>query len=225
MSATTSIAVAGDLSNLGSILKSMGDYPAALSRLEEALAMPSLVQNPKKLAYALHNLANVHRAMGDLEPRWPACAGPMRSRAHLLPIQRSFHLTSIAHIELQQGRIDAALHTYQQAIELSRRARHAEGLAQSLRTLGEVLFGLGKHEEALPYLQEAAHLFAQLEDPRSEAEMWTRAATSLERIGLHAESAEPGHACGRCCQPTEGHEGAAGSAGRHRPGDPRSSTA
>lgn len=183
-------AVAGDLVNLGSILKSMGDYPAALSRIEEALAMPSIVGNPKKLAYALHNLANVHRGMGDLEATLASLRRADQNSAHLLPIQRSFHLTSIAHIELQQGCVDAALQTYQQAIELSRRARHAEGLAQSLRTLGEVQFELGKHGDALPCLLEAAGLFAQLEDMVAEADMWTHAARAREHIGLHAESLE-----------------------------------
>ena len=129
-------------------------------------------------------------------PRSAAFAAPTISAArYLLPIQRSFHLTSIAHIDLQQGRIDQALETYREAIELSRRARHAEGLAQSLRTLGEVLFGLGMHDEALPYLQEAAALFAQLEDPAAEAEMWSRTAAILDgraAIGRSARRMGPG---------------------------------
>jgi tetratricopeptide (TPR) repeat protein len=102
------------------------------------------------------------------------------SRAHLLPIQRSFHLTSIAHIHLQQGRIDAALETYHAAVDLSRRARHAEGLVQSLRMIGNALLGLARYEEALPHLREAAQLFAQLDDPAAEAEMWTGVARILE---------------------------------------------
>ena len=181
-------AVAGDLVNLASILKSMGDYPGSLARSEEALAMPSMAQNPKKLAYALHTRANVHRAMGNLDATLSTLRLADQNSAHLLPVQRSFHLTSIAHIELQKGEIDSAIATYRQAIELSRRARHAEGLAQALRTLGEVLFELGRHEEALPCLAEAAGLFARLEDATAEAAMWTRAAAARERVGLHAES-------------------------------------
>ena len=150
--------------------------------------MPSMAQNPKKLAYALHTRANVHRAMGNLEATLATLRLADQNSAHLLPVQRSFHLTSIAHIELQNGQIDAAIATYRHAIDLSRRARHAVGLAQSLRTLGEVLFELGRHEEALPCLAEAAGLFARLEDGASEADMWARAAAARERVGLHAES-------------------------------------
>ena len=124
-------AVAGDLVNLANILKSMGEYSVALSKIEEALAMPSLAQNPKKLAYILHNLANVHRGMGDLDATLSCLRRADEISGQLLPIQRSFHLTSIAHIELQQGSIEAAIQTYKDAIELSRRARHAQGLAHS----------------------------------------------------------------------------------------------
>ena len=150
--------------------------------------MPSMAQNPKKLAYALHTRANVHRAMGNPDATLSTLRLADQNSAHLLPVQRSFHLTSIAHIELQKGEIDSAIATYRQAIELSRRARHAEGLAQSLRTLGEVLFELGRHEEALPCLAEAAGLFARLEDATAEAAMWNRAAAARERVSLHAES-------------------------------------
>ena len=70
----------------------------------------------------------------------------------------------MAHIELQQGHIETALDTYRAAVDLSRRARHADGLVQSLRMLGNTLLGLARYAEALPCLPEAAQLFAQLED-------------------------------------------------------------
>ena len=47
--------------------------------------------------------------------------------------------------------------------------------------LGNVLLGLARYEEALPCLQEAAELFAQLEDRVSEAEMRSGVARILER--------------------------------------------
>lgn len=175
-------AVGVDLTNLGSILRAMGDYAGARTQLEAALALPSIRRDPKKLLYTRHNLANVHRALGDLD-RALECLeqNDEAARTHLLPIQRSFHLTSIAHIQLQQGHIDVALETYRSAVDLSRRARHADGLVQSLRMLGNALLGLDRYDEALPYLQEAAQLFAQLEDRVSEAEMWTGIAQILER--------------------------------------------
>jgi tetratricopeptide (TPR) repeat protein len=186
-------AVAGDLVNLGSILKSMGRYDEALSRLQESLAMLSVMENPKKLSFALHNLANVYRCMGDMDATLSAIRQAAEQSAHLMLVHPAFHLTTIAHLELQAGRIDQALRKYEEAIELSRRAHHAEGLAQSLRTLGEVLFELGRPADALPYLSEAAELFAQLEDTVAEADMWSHVATARERTGLHAGAREAWH--------------------------------
>jgi len=178
------LAVAGDLSNIGNILRSMGQYERALERLEQTLAMPAVADDPIKRAYVLHNIANVHRALGDV-PR--ALEYLQRAddsaRAHMLPIQRSFHLTAIAHIHLQEGLVDDSLRLYQEAVELSRRARHADGLAQSLRMLGELLFAIGRDEEALSHLQEAAQLFGQLEDREAEALMWHHVAAARERTG------------------------------------------
>jgi tetratricopeptide (TPR) repeat protein len=183
-------AVAGDLVSSTSILKSLGNYEAAQARIEEALALPSLAQNPKKLVYALHNLANIHRGRGDMEAALASLHVADQMAAQMLPIQRSFHLTSIAHIELHIGHIEEAIGIYKEAVELSRRARHAEGLAQSLRTLAVVLFELGRFADALPYLQEAAALFAQLEDDLVEADMWSKVAVVRERTGAFAESLE-----------------------------------
>jgi tetratricopeptide (TPR) repeat protein/class 3 adenylate cyclase len=183
------LAVAGDLANLGVILKCMGEYSRAQASLEEALAIPALAQDPTTLVYSLQNLANVHRALGNLD-----CALELLQRAddisrmHLLPIQRSFHLMGIAHIFLQQDRISESLQTYEEAVALSRRAHHADGLVQSLSALGEVLFGLGRHAEARPYLGEAATLFSQLEDRAGEAEMCSRLATVIEHSAASSDA-------------------------------------
>jgi serine/threonine protein kinase/tetratricopeptide (TPR) repeat protein len=182
------LAVAGDLSNLGNILLSMGQHERGLRILAEALAMPVVAGDPIKRAYILHLIANAHRAQGSLDRALEYLQRADESaRQHRLPIQRSFHLTSIAHIHLQTGRLADSLRLYREAVELSRRARHADGLAQALRILGEVLFGIGRTEEALPHLQEAAALFAQLEDREAEAVVRQHVAVVLERTA-HPEA-------------------------------------
>ena len=67
------VAVAVDLTSLGNILKATGDHRGARTRLEEALAMPALRTDPKKLVYTQHNLAKVYRETGDLD-RALACS-------------------------------------------------------------------------------------------------------------------------------------------------------
>ena len=106
------------------------------------------------------------------------------------PVMASFCLPAIAHIQLQQGEVDAALGTYRDAVEQSRRARHADGLAQSLRALGETLFGLERYGESVPCLREAAAVFAQLEDHDTETLLWQRTATALERSDGGLDEAE-----------------------------------
>lgn len=54
--------------------------------------------------------------------------------------------------------------------------------------LGELLYGLGRYEEALPVFTEGIGLFAQLEDQRSEAVMWSRVAAIHEREGALDEA-------------------------------------
>ncbi|HVL67514.1 MAG TPA: tetratricopeptide repeat protein [Vicinamibacterales bacterium] len=176
-------AIVGDLSNIGNILRGMGEYERARAVLEEAARMPAAEREPARLSSVLHNLANVHRASGDLEKALECLSrADDAMRVHMLPIQRSFHLTTIAHIRLQQGDAGEALRVYQQAVELSRRARHAEGLAQALRLLGELQAAMGQHAEAADHLTEAAALFAQLEDAGSEADVLIQVAAARERL-------------------------------------------
>jgi serine/threonine protein kinase/tetratricopeptide (TPR) repeat protein len=182
-------AVAGDLANLGIILKNMEEYERARVCLEEALQMPVVHADQLTLSYVLQNLANVHRALGDADLALEYLRrGEEHTRECQLPIQRSFHLTAIAHIYLQQGMVEDCLRVYREAVALSRKARHADGLAQELRMLGEVLFGLGRYEEALPLFEEGTALLAQLEDHRGEALMWSRIAAIRERASAFADA-------------------------------------
>ncbi|HEY8257715.1 MAG TPA: tetratricopeptide repeat protein [Gemmatimonadales bacterium] len=184
----------GDLSNLGNVLKGMGRLDRAQATLEEALRLGEEVEKsgggtPEtdltfKRAYILHNLANVHRELGDdaTALEYLGRSRTMTSEKRL-PMQLSYHFTSTAHIYLQLGRVEESLALYREAVELTRKAKFVPGLAQALRFLGEVLHGLGRAEEALPPLVEAAGLFAQLHDPATEALLWTGVATLREKRG------------------------------------------
>ena len=211
----------GDLANLGGVLKGMGRTDRARATLEEALRLSAEADAgadgragtdlAHKRAYILHNLANVHRELGDEATalEYLAQARTLTSDKRL-PIQLSYHFTSTAHIYLRQGRIEESLTLYRDAVELTRRAQFAPGLAQALRFLGEVLSGLGRHDEALPALVEAAGLFAQLHDPVTEAGLWTEVARLHERAGdlqsaftawgkaraLHDQASDPRHVLG-----------------------------
>ncbi len=193
------LATVTDLSNYGAVLKSMGSLDQARERLEEALALTESVPGDDvavrsgetflKQTYILHNLANIHRELGDEQRALEYYARCRRlTEDKRLPIQLSYHLTSVAHILLQQGKVDESIERYREAVELTRRARFVPGLAQSLRMLGELLLGIGRPEESLPLLEEAAALFSQLKDGPTEAAMWVRVASVHERAERWTEA-------------------------------------
>jgi tetratricopeptide (TPR) repeat protein/class 3 adenylate cyclase len=187
-------AIVGDLTNCGAILRALGEHDRARVILQEAIDIAEDVspggaaavdsdELALKRVYALQHLANIHRERGDRAQALECLqrAGAIAEQKRL-PIQIAYHYTSLAHVLLQEGRVDESLRYYGEAIDMSRRARHASGLANSLRIFGEVLIGLGRHEDALPHLTEAATIFAELRDVDGEARTWSAVATVEERL-------------------------------------------
>ncbi|MBK8010504.1 MAG: tetratricopeptide repeat protein [Deltaproteobacteria bacterium] len=191
-------AVIGDLSNLGNVLKGKGDLARARDCLEEALAVADAEEKDKartdlveKKLNALHMLGAVHRSLGDLEK---AAAyfqqGVVLGGESMLPIQRSYHLTSLAHVYLLQGRVDESLRLYEDSVKMCRKTRHATGLSQSLQVFGSILLTLERYEDAIAYLREAAEVFAQLESREDEFSMWAKVADAHEALGQFAPMLE-----------------------------------
>ncbi len=184
-----------ELSNLGSLYKGIGRFEEALDHLFEAVRVREGFEGEdgalldRKLAYVLHLIGGIYRSLGDSEK---AADYIDRAASHaggsLQPIHQSYHLTSLAHLRLQEGRIEESLELYRQAISASRKANTADALAQSQRILGEVLVGLGRSSEALPHLLEAAETFGQLRDRDAEAAMWEAAARAHE-VGKQTKEA------------------------------------
>jgi tetratricopeptide (TPR) repeat protein/class 3 adenylate cyclase/tRNA A-37 threonylcarbamoyl transferase component Bud32 len=182
-------AAAGDVASLGNILRKMGRQQDALEALEEALGYISVDEDPTKWCTVMAVIAAAHRDLGNDDT---ALEHMLKVRdvaaERKLPVLASFSLPGIAHLQLQRGDIEGALQTYRQAVDLSRRARHAEGLAQSLRVLGDVLFGLQRYDEAISAMVEAEGVVSQLEDDEGQALLWQRLAQASERAARPAEA-------------------------------------
>jgi class 3 adenylate cyclase/tetratricopeptide (TPR) repeat protein len=188
-------AIVGDLTNCGAILRALGHLDRAREFLEEALEIGDEHRNseaehfdPDELAikrvYALQHLANIYREQGERELGIECLQRAGRiAEEKRLPIQLAYHYTSLAHVHLQEGRVEESLKYYRDSIELSRRARHASGLANSLRILGEVLIGFDRSGESTAHLTEAAALFAELRDVENEAKCWSAVAAAEEKLG------------------------------------------
>jgi len=185
-----------ELSNLGNLYKGLGRSDEALEFLHEAVQVrerydgDDVGELDKKLSYVLHNIGNIYRSLGDNEK---ALEYIDRAASHaggsMLAVHRSYHLMSLAHLQLQEGQIEESLELYRQAVSVSRRASTADGFAQAQRVLGEVLVGLKRPAEALPHLLEAAETFDQLRDTESEAAMRQAAAKAFEAEGRLSEAA------------------------------------
>jgi tetratricopeptide (TPR) repeat protein len=160
--------------------------------------MPSLRGDPQKLVYTLHNLANVHRAMEQpelalvcLRQADEVCHAPVADPALVSPDLDRAH-------DLQQGRTASALSTYREAIELSRRARHAEARSIAADDRRGVLFGLCMRDKRCPISAEAAGLFAQLEDRPRRPRCGAARRSSSPAIAGRWNRARHGHECWRC---------------------------
>ncbi|MCK5412629.1 MAG: tetratricopeptide repeat protein, partial [Gemmatimonadetes bacterium] len=184
-----------ELANLGNLYKGLGRYDEALEFLFEAVQARERYHGEgggeldKKLSYVLHIIGNIYRSLGDTDK---ALEYIDRSASHaggsMHAVQRSYHLMSLAHLQLQEGQIEESLELYRQAVEASRRASTADGFAQAQRALGEVLVGLKRWTDAIPHLLEAAETFAQLRDTESEAAMRQAAARAYEAEGRLSEA-------------------------------------
>ena len=179
-------AQAGDLATMGNTLRALGQLERALSVLEAALQRTQASDHPARYGALLNVMGTIHRELGNLDT---ALEFFRRTEAYLtITVYASFTQTSIAHIQLQQGRVDEALDTYRDAVRLNRQASNVEGIALGCRSLGDVLAGLGRQDEAIPYLQESATLFGQIEDYRNEALMWRRLAGAYEQVGAYQQA-------------------------------------
>ena len=171
---------AGDLATLGNVLRALGQPQRALAVLEASLERTEISSNTGRYGYLLNVIGTVHRELGNLDQ---ALDYYRRTSAYMsVPHYASFTLPAVAHIQLQQGRVEEALATSREAVELNRKARYADGSALANRTLGEILLGLERHSDALPHLREAATLYAQVQDRENEVLMQRRIAGALESL-------------------------------------------
>ena len=111
------LAVAVDLTNLGNILKATGDHRGARTSARRG-ARDAGCSGPTRRSSSTRSTiwrTSTARQATSIAPSSVLPQSDEIARVHLLPIQRSFHLTSIAHIQLQQGRIDVALDTYRRS--------------------------------------------------------------------------------------------------------------
>ncbi|MDX1395348.1 MAG: tetratricopeptide repeat protein [Gemmatimonadota bacterium] len=192
-------AIVGNLGNLGALHRAIGDHERALEVLHEALDIERSIERRGaalvvKESYILHSIGVTHASLGEREKAFEYLERAhetvqVRSRVFNV-VQAHFHLTAMARLRFEDGHIDDALALYGESVALCRRTRHLDGLSTSLRLRGTVLLGLERYEEAIPDLEEAAELYAHMQDLPSEAAMLRALGKAFEALGCRPDALE-----------------------------------
>ena len=193
--------IIANLCNLGRLHRALGEYDRALELFERALelereahakAIDRRATQGISEGYILHSIATVYAARGDnagaLETLDRA-RNWLEAKAGRLfdAVEMHYHLTAIARIHLEEGRIEEGLALYRESAELTRRVRNLAAFAIASHLLGDTLLKLERYEEALPSLVESAETYARIKDRASAAAMWRGVAVAREALG-HADA-------------------------------------
>lgn len=174
--------VAMDLTNLGAVLRNIGDHARARDCLEEAQALYQAVNRPARQALTLYSIANIDRELGGLDLAMAqyqrACDICTEHRDHVMA---SRALAGMAGIHWDRGHAAESIRLSQEVVDMTREAAYGHGLSHALSTLAERLSARGDHAAAVPHLLESTAVFAKLGERHSEAEMWERLARTYEQ--------------------------------------------
>ncbi|GAB4516894.1 MAG: adenylate/guanylate cyclase domain-containing protein [Haliangiales bacterium] len=175
-------AVATDLSNLGAVWRHAGEHERARACFEEARGLYEGAGSPNRQGFMIYSLANLERSLGKHElalGQYQRAYEIFRTHHHQVLASRA--LAGVAAIHWERGEVSAGLRLTEEVVQLSREISYGQGLAHSLRTLGERFIGLARAEDAVTHLAESCAIFHDLGEHRSEAEVWQLLATLYER--------------------------------------------
>jgi CHAT domain-containing protein/Tfp pilus assembly protein PilF len=172
--------LAGNLNDLGELLKVQGEYAKALPCLQRALAMRQALYPKDKyphghpeLADSLGNLATLLQAQGEYAQALPYYQRALEMDEALYPKDKfprghfdlGIRLNNLATLLQAQGEYPKALPYFQRALEMFEslypKTKFPDGhpyLAGSLNNLAALLSAQGEYGKALPYCQRALEM-------------------------------------------------------------------
>jgi tetratricopeptide (TPR) repeat protein len=174
-------ACVADLSNVGVVLQNLGEYDRALAYLNEALQLCEATEDVRQRLVALYHIGHIHRKRGDLDralAHYQRCYDIGLREGHAN--WQGLALEALAAVHWEQGSTDESLRLYENAVHVIRRSQSKQRLSPVLSRQAELLLAANRPRDAVPYLLEAAELFAELRDPKGETAVWERLATIYE---------------------------------------------
>ncbi|MFE0470278.1 BTAD domain-containing putative transcriptional regulator [Streptomyces sp. NPDC058947] len=172
---------------LGELTTILDRYPEALDHFERALRL-SEGQGPVYRAGATAGLAYVHRLLG----RYASAARHFEEAAALAESAGNvnclvYATNGLGVIDLEQGRIEAAVERFTTCLRVSRAAGYRPGEAQALRCLGQSHRALGAHSAAADAYRQAVAISEDLGDRLSATHATCWLGDVLVRQGEHRE--------------------------------------
>ncbi|MFI8521787.1 ATP-binding protein [Streptomyces sp. NPDC085481] len=172
---------------LGELTTILDRYPEALDHFEQALKLAQ-GHGPAYRASATAGLAYVHRLLGQY-------SSAVRHFALAIELARSagnvnclvYAANGIGVIDLEQGRVEAAMDRFTQCLRESRAEGYRPGEAQALRCLGQSHRALGDHALAADCFRAAAAISEALGDRLGATHAVCWLGDVLVRQGAHRE--------------------------------------
>ncbi|HTI46643.1 MAG TPA: tetratricopeptide repeat protein [Casimicrobiaceae bacterium] len=153
------------LTCLGMFAHQQGDYPFAVERYEEGLAMRRALGDRRGIASSLNNLGVAAQERGDL-PRarllYEEALALMRELGDRHAVASV--LSNLGSVTANARDYAAARAYHEESLGIRRELRDLKGVAQSLGNLGSVLSSLGEYATARGYHEEAVAMLRELGD-------------------------------------------------------------
>ncbi|WP_406003221.1 ATP-binding protein [Streptomyces sp. NBC_00829] len=149
---------------LGELTTILDRYPEALDHFERTLQLAEEL-GPAYRASATAGLAYVHRLLGHYSlavHHFERAVELARSAANVNCMV--YATNGIGVIDLEQGRVEAALERFTECLEVSRAAGYRPGEAQALRCQGQSQRALGAYPAAADSFRRAASISDELGD-------------------------------------------------------------
>ena len=165
------------------------DYPAAVARHQESLAIRRQLDDRRGLATSLNNLGNVLCEQGDL-------ASARRLYEESLVIKRELgeqegianSVNNLGIVAAEQGDFASARKLFEESLAIMRELGEGSGIAHALINLGRVAFDQGDYPSAGVRYDESLAILHQLGDRPGIANSLEGRATVVAALGgaLHA---------------------------------------
>ncbi|MEW5871244.1 MAG: tetratricopeptide repeat protein [Chloroflexota bacterium] len=149
----------------GNVFELMGDYPMAIARLQDGLALAREVRDAEVISEALCLLGSIHIWTGDYAQAQQLLEEALVQSAGIKPLyaQALRHMGSVYY---SYGDREAAIRHYQDSLAIYREIGDRHGVAGALNNLGLVCMLDGDYENARQYGQDCLAIDRELGDRR-----------------------------------------------------------